>query len=209
MFSPVASTIFAYRRADKTKNGDVGSGVVAVGQCTGVMQEISKLDNAFAATAKSAVSVFEGLAKSSKVIDYAGRCLQFTANNVNPLICGAGALKVATSDDKVHTGVTELAALSTMFLGEGMIKKPLETLFSEKKVLEAGKKCSDVTLLKPLANVLKDAKISGRVGAVLKGLGFAGTSIAAYMVGRKFGLCYADNINSRLGRPNEKINQKT
>lgn len=209
MFSPVASTIFAYRRADKTKNGDVGSGVVAVGQCTGVMQEVAKLDNAFAATAKSAVSVFEGLAKSSKVIDYAGKCLQFTANNVNPLICGAGALKVATSDDKVHTGVTELAALSTMFLGEGMIKKPLETLFSETKVLEAGKKCSDVTLLKPLANVLKDAKISGRVGAVLKGLGFAGTSIATYMVGQKFGQCYADNISSRLGRPPQKINQKT
>lgn len=209
MFSPVASTIFAYRRADKTQNGDVGSGVVAVGQCTGVLQEVAKLDNAFAASAKSAVSVFEGLAKSSKVIDYAGKCLQFTASNVNPLICGAGALKVATSDDKVHAGVTELAALSTMFIGEGLIKKPLETLFSETKVLEAGKKCSDITLLKPLAKALADVKISGRVGAVFKGLGFAGTSIATYMIGKKFGECYADNVTSRLGIAPKKINQTT
>ncbi len=52
MFSPVASTIFAYRNAEKTKNGDLGRSVVTVGQCTGVMQEISKYDNAFSATAR-------------------------------------------------------------------------------------------------------------------------------------------------------------
>ena len=41
MFSPIASGIFAYRNADKTKNGDIGRGAVTLGQTAGLLQEVA------------------------------------------------------------------------------------------------------------------------------------------------------------------------
>ena len=67
MFSPVASTIFAYRNAEKTKNGEIGRSVVTVGQCTGVIQEISKYDNIFSASARSAMKALESFAADNKL----------------------------------------------------------------------------------------------------------------------------------------------
>ena len=110
MFSPVASTIFAFRNAEKTKNGDVGRSVVTVGQGVGVLKEVAKYDNIFAAGAKGALDAFNSMAKENKALNYAGKCLKFTADNVNPLICASGVLKVAMSDDKIHDGIVEAVA---------------------------------------------------------------------------------------------------
>ena len=52
MFSAVASGIFAYRNADKTKNGDVGRGAVTYGQTAGLVQEVAKYDGAIANSAR-------------------------------------------------------------------------------------------------------------------------------------------------------------
>ncbi len=201
MFSPVASTIFAYRNAEKTANGDVGRSVVTVGQCTGVLQEISKLDNAFAATAKSAVSVFEELAKTSKAVDYAGKCLKFTADNVNPLICASGALKVAMSDDKLNTGIVELAALSTMFTGEGLMKEYFNDVFSEKNISKICEKSAGFKHLKPIAEAIEKGKFSGKIASILKGVVFVGGSMASYFVGQKLGEVAAERVAPK------KINQ--
>ena len=123
MFSPVASFIFACRNVDKTKDGDVGRSAVAAGQAAGLVQEVSKYDGLVANSARSALSVFSNLAKENKAFEYATKAVKFAADNVNPLICASGVLKTAMSDDKIETGITEIAALSAMFAGEGMIKK--------------------------------------------------------------------------------------
>ena len=210
MFSPVASTIFAYRNAEKTKNGDIGRSVVTVGQCTGVMQEISKYDNAFSSTARSAVSVFENLAKNSRALGFAGKCLQFTADHVNPLICASGALKVAMSEDKVHTGIVEAAALAGMFAGEAFMKDNFNGVFSEESFKAIAKKAPSKHILKPFADAVQNSKYTGKAASILKGIFFVCGSIASYAAAQKLGNHYADGIMETLGiEKKSKINQMT
>jgi len=133
VYSAVASGIFAVRNADKTSNGEVGRSAVALGQTAGVIQEIAKYDGIAAKTARSAVSVFSDLAKQHKAFEYAGKVTQFAVNNVNPLICVSGGIKTAMSDDKVKTGITEVAALSTMFAGEEFIKNKYDKFVATQK----------------------------------------------------------------------------
>ena len=210
MFSPVASTIFAYRNAKKTHDGDLGRSVVTVGQCTGVMQEVAKYDNAFSATARSAVSVFEDWAKSSKTLGFAGKCLQFTADNVNPLICASGALKVAMSDDKAHSGIVEASALCGMFAGEAFMKEHFNGIFSEKSLKNAAKFASDNGVLKPFADAIQNSKYTGKAASIFKGVLFVCGSIASYATAQKAGNYYADGIMEKLGiQKKQKINQMT
>ena len=199
MFSPVASTIFAYRNAEKTKNGDVGRSVVTVGQCAGVVQEISKYDNIFAVSARSALKAYENLAKDSKVLGYAGKALKFAADNVNPLICASGAVKVAMAEDKVHAGITETMALAGMFLGEGIMKQTFNGIFNEQNVKNTAQKAADNNILKPLAEAFQNSKFAGRTAGFLKGVLFVCGSIISYAMAEKAGNFYAEDIMKKLG----------
>lgn len=199
MFSPVASTIFAYRNAEKTKNGDVGRSVVTVGQCTGVIQEISKYDNIFSASARSALKALESFASENKLAGYAGKALKFTADNVNPLICASGALKVAMSDDKVHAGITETAALSGMFLGEALMKMHFNDVFSESAFKNAAQKVQKKSALKWIAETVLNSKHTGKAASILKGILFVCGSMGSYAAAQEVGKFYADDIMKKLG----------
>ncbi len=198
MFSPIASCIFACRNVDKTKNGDVGRSTVALGQTAGLLQEVSKYDGLAANSARSALSVFSKLANEHKAFEYAGKAVQFAADNVNPLICASGVLKTAMSDDKVGTGVTEVAALSAMFAGEGMIKKNYDKAVNSKTVKEGISKLSKTKVLKPLFEYLEKHKLKGKAGAIIKGLLFVGGSMTSYAVGQKFGEATAKRVKANV-----------
>lgn len=212
MFSAVASGIFAYRNADKTKNGDVGRGAVTYGQTAGLVQEIAKYDGAIANSARSAVSVFSDLAKQNKAFEYAGKVTQFAVNNVNPLICASGVVKTAMSDDKVKTGITETTALSAMFLGEGMIKRHYEDVASSKTVQDGIKQFSESRIGKPIFEYLEKHKLKGKVGAIIKGLTFVAGSMTSYSIGQELGNPIAHRVKANLGLPEkqpQKINRMT
>lgn len=222
MFSPVASTIFAYRNAEKTKNGEIGRSVVTLGQCAGVAQEITKYDNIFALSARSALKAYESLAKENAALSYAGKVVKFAADNVNPLICASGALKVAMSEDKVHSGITESIALTGMFIGEAVMKQSFDSIFNEKNVKNVAKKAYDNNILKSLAESFKNSKLSSRTAAFLKGVLFVCGSMASYAMAENVGKFYAEDITKKLGikrknpqkvdadvKNEEKINQKT
>ena len=212
MFSAVASGIFAYRNADKTKNGDVGRGAVTYGQTAGLVQEVAKYDGAIANSARSAVSVFSDLAKQNKAFEYAGKVTQFAVNNVNPLICASGVVKTAMSDDKVKTGITETTALSAMFLGEGMIKKYYEDVASSKTVQDGIKQFSESRIGKPIFEYLEKHKLKGKVGAIIKGLTFVAGSMTSYSIGQELGSPIAHRVKANLGLPEkqpQKINRMT
>ena len=100
MFSAVASGIFAYRNADKTKNGDIGRGAVTLGQTAGLVQEVAKYDGFAANAARSTLSVFSDLAKQNKAFEYAGKVTKFAIDNVNPLICASSVIKTAMAEEK-------------------------------------------------------------------------------------------------------------
>ncbi len=209
MFSPVASTIFAFRNADKTRNGDVGRGVVTVGQGVGVFKEIARYDNVFAAGAKGALDAFNTIAKNNKAMNYAGKCLKFAADNVNPLICASGALKVAMSDDKVHDGIVEVSALSGMFAGEAMMKENFNNFFSEKSFKNLAQKSSDKNIFKKLAQSVINSKYTGKTASIMKGIAFVMGSIGSYSIAQYFGEKYAEGIMNAFGlERSKKINQK-
>jgi hypothetical protein len=207
VFSAVASGIFAVRNVDKTKNGDVGRSAVALGQTAGLVQEVAKYDNLFAKGARSALSVFSDLAKENKAFEYAGKATKFAVNNVNPLICASGVLKTAMSDDKVRTGITETAALSTMFLAESMVKKNYNSAINSKTAKNIAEKASNNKIIKPTLEFLEKHKLKGKIGTVLKGLIFVGASMSAYSVGQKAGEHVADKVEGGKKVP-KKINQK-
>ncbi len=198
MFSPIASCIFACRNVDKTKNGDVGRSTVALGQAAGLVQEVSKYDGMVANTARSAVSVFSKLANEHKAFEYAGKAVQFAADNVNPLICASGVVKTAMSDDKLETGITEAAALSAMFAGEGMIKKNYDKIANSPAVKKCVEGVSKTEVLKPVINYLEKNKLKGKTGAILKGLLFVGGSMASYSIGQKFGEATAKRASANV-----------
>lgn len=208
MFSAVASGIFAYRNADKTKNGDIGRGAVTYGQTAGLVQEIAKYDGLAANAARSTLSVFSDLAKQNKAFEYAGKATKFAIDNVNPLICASSVIKTAMSEDKVGTGITEAAALSAMFAGEGMVKMYYDKAANSKEIQSAIKKLSDKKFMKPVFDYVEKHKLGGKVGAVVKGLIFVGGSMGSYAVGQKFGEDFAHRVKASLNiKEAKKINQ--
>ncbi len=209
MYSAVASSFFAVRNAKKTENGEVGRSAVALGQVAGVIQEIAKYDGAIASTAKSACSIFSNMQKQNKAFEYAGKFTKFAVNNVNPLICVSGGIKTLTSDDKVGTGITEAAALSAMFLGEGLTKKHYDKMITSKTCQNLLQKAKDTRILKPVFEYIKMNKLGGKIGLVLKGVTFVIASMSSYAIGEYFGKDIAKDVKKELGlgKP-KKINQK-
>lgn len=203
MFSAVASGIFAARNVDKTANGDVGRSAVALGQTAGLVQEVAKYDNLVSKGARSALSVFSDMAKENKAFEYAGKVTKFAVNNVNPLICASGVLKTAMSDDKVKTGIVEVAALSTMFMAEACVKHNYDRAVNSNTVSKVLK--SD--MLKPAVKFLEKHKWAGKAGNIIKGLTFVAASMTAYSAGQKVGEDVADKVKAELKIP-KKINQK-
>lgn len=207
MFSPVASTIFAFRNADKTRNGDVGRSVVTVGQGVGVFKEVAKYDNIFAVGAKGAIDAFNTVAKNNIAFDYAGKCLKFAADNVNPLICASGALKVAMSDDKVHDGIVEATALAGMFAGEAMMKDNFNNILSETAFKNFAKKLADEDIMKNLANSVENSKYTGKVASIIKGITFVMGSIGSYALAQNLGEKYAQSIMDTFGIESKKTDK--
>lgn len=201
MFSVAASSFFALRNVDKTKNqeGEVGRSVVALGQVAGVMQEVAKFDGAIANTARSALSVFSDLAKENKAFKYAGKFTQFAVNNVNPLICVSGVVKTALSDDKVQTGVTEACALGSMFVWEESTKAYYQSIVNSKSCKNLVEKASENKILKPLINFLEKHKLNGKAGAAVKAATFISASMTGYMIGEKYGGDLAGKVKNYLG----------
>lgn len=208
MFSPVASGIFTFRNIDKTANGDIGRGAVAYGQAAGVLQEAAKGTGAVGSAARSTMSVFSKMAKQHKAFEYAGKVTKFAVDNVNPLICVAGAYKTLKSDDKVKTGITEFCALGTMFAGESLIKNNYDLVVNSKICKNVLKKASDTKLLKPVFEYLAKHNLSGKVGSIIKGLAFVAGSIGSYTLGQKLGENVSNSVKANLGIKNKPVPQK-
>ena len=209
MFSAVASGIFAVRNVNKTENGEVGRGAVALGQTAGVVQEIAKYDGAIANSARCAVSVFSDLAKENKAFEYAGKFTKFAVNNVNPLICASGAIKTAMSDDKVKTGITEAAALAAMFAGEGLTKRYYEKIITSDNCKSLIDKLSKTKDVEKIFQYLSKHKLNGKTAAIIKGISFIAASITSYNIGEHIGKNLAEDVKAELGIGKaKKINQK-
>ena len=145
------------------------------------------------------------LSDKSKIVKYGGKALNFVADNINPIICVAGGVKVLGSDDKADAAIREGLALTTMFIAEdaykyftGMPKtvdgKIVNTTGSYKKIspflAKQAEAFKDVCATKKLFNKISLKTLPG----LAKGFGFALASILGY----KLGSCTS---NLFLGKP--------
>lgn len=203
--SPITSSfIFSTRRANSgiealnASNPIVGAMNldIAGGQITNAAKGIAEVardsKHYLASEILSAEESIKALSKSDKIVRGIGKVLDFTAKNINPLICATGALKVAcTKEDKVDTAIVEGAAIGTMLAG---------TEPAAKRILGLGKHKEGLYKQNPFLNkqaeALKDycntKKLFNKVSlkaapAVLKGLGFVASSIAGYKLGHNIG----------------------
>ncbi len=92
------------------------------------------------------------------------------SSKVNPLITFSGAIKVARADDKAEAAISETGAISGMFAGEALFK----------------------------SNYADKIKVPGKLGVLLKGIAFVGTSIAGYTGGGYLSDNMAERVSANL-----------
>ncbi len=100
---------------------------IAAGQVTNAAKGVANIaKESKAAWANGIISAEESikaLSKGDKVLRGISKVVDFTANNINPLICATGAVKVLTADDKSEAFGKEALALGTMFGAEALAKQ--------------------------------------------------------------------------------------
>lgn len=222
MFAPIVASnaVFSARRATRGVNAIEDNPVyaamnfdIAAGQVLKGSRAVKAIDVAvngdINAITNGASESIKNLSKSSKILEKAGKVVNFTADHINPIICVAGGAKVLGSEDKVDAAARESLALSSMFAAEAGAKKLLgmpgikiengkkipftsNALYEKNKYLKSaaekfGKYCTDTALFN------NKVPLKCLPGA-MKGVGFVTASILGYKAGTKVG-------NMILGEP--------
>lgn len=248
--SVISSTIFSTRRANSgaeaisasnplvgVMNMDIAGGQI-LNAAKGVSNIAKESATSLASGIASAEESIRALSKGDKVVGGIAKVLNYTADNINPIICATSGIKVLTSKDKKDETIKEGIALGLMFTSENVAKKLLgiakTSKFDPKSMVETEKgvfelKNGDKKLIaekgkyqiidnkkivinrdsllasnpfvEKQAKVFKDycetAKICNKslkfLPGMLKGIGFAGTSILSFKVGRAAAEAILDN----------------
>lgn len=204
----VPSGIFCYRNYKKAENGEKARGSVAFAQGAKIVEAITKYNDSTAKTANEALNIYKKYAEKSKIVDYAGKSVNWATHNVNTLICLSGAIKVLNSDDKVHTGITEGGALAGMFTGEGLMKLGLDKIYNAQNVETLASKLKNVPGLTKLMTKIAEGKGSSKIAALAKVLTFVCGSLMSYNVGKVLGENAADRLCTDAGIGYKKTTQK-
>ena len=195
----VPSSVFLYNNVRKVENGEAARGTVVFAQGAKIAQAVAKYHDDTAKTATEAYNIFGKYANKSKILDVAGKGVNWATRNVNPLICASAAYKTVTSDDKVHTGISQVGALSGMFLGEGMMKLHSDKVINEGNLKKLAEKVKDVKGLKGIAAAILESGHGGKIASILKGIAFVTVSMTSYNLGQKLGDDAADRICTDMG----------
>ena len=211
LFVPIVASnaVFSARRASRGVNSidenplygamnmDIAAGQTLKG--FKAAKEVAAVSNSDAhIMAEGASEAIKNLSKTNKVVSGIGKVIDFTANNINPIICATSAAKVLFgSDDKFDAGAREIISLGTMFASERAAKTFLGMPYTTK---EAGKTVTHLRtalydknpFLKQQISAMKDycatKKLFNKVSlnfvpGAAKGLAFVGASIAGYKLG--------------------------
>lgn len=206
LFAPVVASnaIFSARRAKRgadaidenplfaLANFDIAAGQILKGGRAAKALAIAA-DPTLSGVNFGATEAIKEASKSSKFLKGAGKVLNFTADNINPIIVGTGALKVLGSDDKWDAAARESTALLCMFGAEATAKRVVGMPYTEKingksvsfKREGLYKKLFSEKQMKAMQDYAATRKgLKMAVGGA-KGLLFVGASIAGYKLGNK------------------------
>ncbi|MBE7703952.1 MAG: hypothetical protein E7Z89_07880 [Cyanobacteria bacterium SIG28] len=225
LFAPVMASSFVFsgrrlKRGADAMNNDPIYGLMNVDIAAGQTLKGAKAAQALAMVskdtelrngAKGAGEAIKNLSNTNKIMNGIGKVVNFTANNVNPIICGVSAYNVlANSENKPKDGFIEFTALTTMFGFERLGKEYLGMPYTEKVNGNTVQKTREGLYKKNLfiseqVDALNDfcntKKLFGKlslksVPAVGKGLLFVGASIAGYKLGKAIATSVSDMIES-------------
>ena len=195
----VPSSVFLYNNIKKVENGEKARGTVVFAQGAKIAEAVAKYHDNTARNASEAYNIFGKYAQKSRVLDLAGKGVNWATHNVNPLICASAAYKTWTSNDKVHTGITQLGAISGMFLGEGLMKQNMGKFINEENVVKFAEKVKGVNGLKTIANAILNGGSAGKIASILKGVAFVCASMTSYDLGQKLASGVADRVCLDMG----------
>lgn len=219
LFAPVVASnaVFSARRAKRgvdaidenpmfaLANFDIATAQVVKGGRAAKALAVA-MDPSLEMANMGAAETIKAASKTNPFVKGLGKVINFTADNINPVIIGAGAIKVLGSDDKLDAAARESASLMCMFGAEAAAKQfigmPItkkvdgktisikrdglyKDLFSQKQIeamndfFMVDKKMSECTTF--------GKKMLKAAPGVTKGLLFVGASIAGYKIGDKIG----------------------
>ena len=155
-----------------------------------------------AETTATATNVLNSVAETSKTLKSLGTVFGVISNNINPLICVTSGIKVLGSDDKVDTAARESINLITMFAAEGAAKSIMGMPSIEcsngslKQAIKEGLYTKSPVIKNWVDDFVKYCQKT-KIGnytlnflpPTLKGLAFAGASIAGYKLGQRLSNC--------------------
>ena len=223
------NAVFSSRRTDRAVNADnvavsLGNANVAAGQIKNAMEAADLLakgsKSGIFAACKGAKDAIVSMSEGSKVLQGAGKVVEFTADHINPVITVVGGVKVLTADNKEDALTQEALALGGMFFAEGITK---EALMMEKKVKDpvTGKKVyvkrtklyDSNPMLKAQAENIEKAindycstkKLFGKISMkhapnIGKALLFVGASIGGYAAGQALGEKINENRKNKKAK---------
>ena len=220
LFTPVVASnaIFSFRRASRgvdaieenpmyaAMNMDIAAAQVTKGARAAkalsiVAEDGSKeaLELASNVTSGAAekIKATTNMSKGAKFLKGAQKVINFTADNINPVICVTSGIKVLGSDDKVDEGARESIRLGSMFGAEALTKRIVGMPYTKKingknvtfKREGLGEKFyKEVFSSKQKEAIEQAAKTKAIVKylpSTAKGLLFVGASIGGYKLGDK------------------------
>lgn len=217
LFAPIVASnaIFSARRASRgmssidenplygAMNMDIAAGQTL--KAFKAAKEVAAVSNSEAhIVAEGASEAIKNFSKTNKVVKGVGKVVDFTANNINPIICATSAAKVLFgSDDKLDAGAREIISLGSMFAAERAAKTFLGMPYTTK---EDGKVVTHLReslynknpFIKEQVSALKEfcatKKLFNKVSlefvpGAAKGLAFVCASIAGYKLGNMAADC--------------------
>lgn len=202
LFSPVVASnaIFSARRASNgidsmeknplfgIANMDIAAAQVVKGGRAAKAIAMTT-DESFAEGIQSARNSIIRMSNKNKLLKNFGKVVKTTANYINPVIIGAGALKVAGSDDKLDATAREATALTTMFGSEYAMKEfvGMPVTVNGKVEHQDGlyKKLFSEKQIKAIKDFCETKKYLKCAPGITKGLLFVGASIGGYQLGEK------------------------
>ena len=206
LFAPIVASnaIFSARRVSRGANAlednpmyalanfDIAAGQILKGGRAAKGLAIVA-DPSFENATKGATDAIKNASKSSKFLQGAGKVINFTADNINPIIIVASGIKVLGADDKVEEAGRETLRLGCMFGSEALVKDFVGMPYTKKvngknvtfKREGSYKKIFTEKQLKAVQDFCATKKAMKYLPGAAKGLIFVGASIAGYKLGDK------------------------
>lgn len=203
---PIRMMVFSCMNTDKAKNSlradqkerAVVAGLQMKNAASGVLEMAHGKTGTVADGLNRVSGGIQTARNSSKIFDGVCKGVNILSKMVNPILCVASAVRAYKAEDKKSAAIKEVGAMSAMFGAEWAYKqlfglggatahyqnyKPIKT------IIDAGKKfCASNKILGKLPQ--------GKLGSLIKALGFIVASCSAFEIGSRVGKAVADRTTA-------------